>query len=470
MRTLLWRVTLSHLLVSLGALGLLALLSPYFFRAYYARAESRQANAAVSGLAHAASGLVQAGAPSPNLDTIVRNSAGRLGAEVLVVRGSTGEVLSSAPAPRGLGAGEPLELVRPLASDVRLVVRLPLTGLAEILKAQRLMTLAAAGLAALLAVALAVLLSRPISAPLVAMSRAAERLAAEDFSVRVPEAGPLEVASLARSLNHMAAELQQAFEEMRRLDQLRREFVGNASHELRAPLTNIRGFLGAVLDGTAETDEQQVHCLRTASREAERMTRIVEELLQLSRLQADVLRFDLLPQDLETLARGVVGGFAPRLREARVSVAVEAQPLPPVLVDADKLAQVLVNLLDNALRYSPPGGTIRLVLAAVERGVRVTVADEGPGIPPADLPQIWERFHKADPARPRNEPGAGLGLAIVREIVRRHGGEVFARNGEAGGAQVGFVLPPGGETAELESVRRGEAGRRDGQEPASSRS
>jgi signal transduction histidine kinase len=131
-------------------------------------------------------------------------------------------------------------------------------------------------------------------------------------------------------------------------------------------------------------------------------------------------------------------------------------------VDGDKLAQVVVNLLDNALRYSPAGGTITVSVRPASRpesvgvaetadgltfatgpadGVRVAVADEGPGIPQSDLSAIWERFHKVDPARPRSEPGAGLGLAIVKEIVAQHGGEVFAANRASGGAEVGFWLP-----------------------------
>lgn len=439
MRSLSVRVTLSHLLVSLGALGLLTLLSPHFFRDYYARSEMRRVNAAVTGLARAASGLLKRGA-TPDLDRLVRNSANVLGGEVFIVKVSESRVLSNSGRPPGLTTDKRLELSRSLDADTVLILRLPLTGLEYMMQAQRAATFLTAGIAALLAIVLALTLSRAITSPLVAMSQVAERLAAADFTPRVPVKGPAEVASLARSLNRMADGLQAAFDEMQRLDQLRREFVGSASHELRAPLTNIRGFLDAILDGTAATPQEQAQCLQTASAEARRMTRIVEELLELSRLQAGVLEFDFTPQDLRQIAYSVGDSFRRRLQERAVTLQIDAEPLPPLEVDGEKLAQVLVNLLDNALRYSPEPGTITMSLQLKGERVRVSVADEGPGIPPEHLTAIWERFHKADPARPRTQPGAGLGLAIAREIIQRHGGEVFARNREQGGAEVGFEL------------------------------
>jgi len=441
MRSLLVRVTISHLLVSLGALGLLALLSPYFFRTSYAHSEVRRVNAAVTGLSRAATGLLKRDSASPALNTLVRNSANVLGGEVFIVRATDGAVLATSGRHAGPISDKHLELSRPVAENTFLVVRLPLTGLNYMMRAQRAATLVTAGLAALLAIALAVTVSRAISSPLVAMSQAAERLADEDFSARVEERGPEEVVSLARSLNHMAGALEVAFNDMQRLDLLRREFVGNASHELRAPLTNIRGFLDAILDGTATSPQEQTQCLQTASSEARRMTRIVEELLQLSRLQAGVLEFDFAPQDLREIAESIGETFAPRLRDREVSLEIRAGALPEVAVDGDKIAQVLVNLLDNALRYSPVGGTITVTLQAEPGRVRVAVADEGPGIPVKDLPEIWERFHKVDPARPRTQPGAGLGLAIAREIITRHGGDVFAGNREERGAEIGFWLP-----------------------------
>ncbi|MBU0608468.1 MAG: HAMP domain-containing histidine kinase, partial [Armatimonadetes bacterium] len=224
-----------------------------------------------------------------------------------------------------------------------------------------------------------------------------------------------------------------------------REFIASASHELRAPLSSIRGFLGALQDGTADSEEERQRCLSAAAAEARRMTRLVEDLLQLSRLQAGVLEFEFEPTNLREVVEGVVRSFEPRLREHDVQAKLDTEDVPVVMADGERLVQVVVNLLDNALRYSPAGST---VMVTVGRGlvprpdrVVVTVADEGPGIPESDLAEVFERFHKADPARQVGDQGAGLGLAIAKEIVARHGGEVFARNREEGGAEVGFWVP-----------------------------
>ena len=436
MRTLLLRSTVSHLLVSLGAVALFAALSPPLFREYYVRAEDKHLRSAAQGIGRAAEALFRRSPDRRNLQVLVTTSAEVIGGRVdLQIEGETiraGQVSTLAP-------NQHVTVPLPTAHG-SIALSKPLTGWVQMARVQRLVTVLAAAIAGLLSLALAYATARASSAPLVAMSRAAERLAAEDFSVRLPERGPQEIASLARSLNRMAGELERAFSEMHHLDQLRREFVGNASHELRAPLTNIRGFLDAVLDGTAASPEEQTKCLQTASAEARRMTRIVEELLQLSRLQAGVLEFDLAPQDPGDIVASVVAGFEPRLRDRRVNLAVRAETATRASVDGDKIAQVLVNLLDNALRYSPPGATITVAVRPQGERVQVSVADEGPGIPIGKLEEIWERFHKADPSRPRTEPGsrsrpgnrAGDRAAPWRGSVRpppravRRGGGVLA--------------------------------------------
>lgn len=232
--------------------------------------------------------------------------------------------------------------------------------------------------------------------------------------------------------------------EAERLERLRREFVANASHELRAPLTSIQGFLGAVADGTAESEEQRQRCLRLAAEEAERMRRLVDQLLDLSRLQAQVAPLDRQPLDLRRIAEAAVEVMAPQAQAKSVILRLEADPVPPVHGDGDRLMQVLVNLVDNAVRFSPPAGEVLVqVRQAGEDRVEVTVRDRGPGIPETDLLLVWERFHKADRSRQRSQSGAGLGLAIAREIVLAHGGGVRAQNAPEGGAVLSFTLPTG---------------------------
>lgn len=237
--------------------------------------------------------------------------------------------------------------------------------------------------------------------------------------------------------------------EAERLERLRREFVANASHELRAPLTSIQGFLGAVADGTAATADDRARCLRIAAEQAELMRRLVDQLLDLSRLQAGVAPFDMQRLDLGPIIAGAVEALSPQAAARDLTVTVQVDRIPPVRADGDRVMQVLVNLLDNAIRFSPRGGEVT-VSAQTEAGagrVVVSVRDEGPGIPEEDLPLIWERFHKADRARSRADGGAGLGLAIAREIVVGHGQEVSARNLEGRGAVLAFTLPLAGESA-----------------------
>lgn len=232
--------------------------------------------------------------------------------------------------------------------------------------------------------------------------------------------------------------------EAERLERLRREFVANASHELRAPLTSIQGFLGAVADGTAATDDDRARCLRIAAEQAELMRRLVDQLLDLSRLQTGMAPFDMQRLDLGPLIAGAVEALSPQAAAKDLIVTVRADDLPPVRADGDRIMQVLVNLLDNAIRFSPPGGEVTVSAetegGAPGGGVVVSVRDEGPGIPEEDLPLIWDRFHKADRSRSRADGGAGLGLAIAREIVVGHGRQVWARNVEGGGAVFSFTL------------------------------
>jgi signal transduction histidine kinase len=456
MRSLLWRLTLSHLVVSLLAVALVALLTPPLFFRFYSAAEARRGQAIATGLARAAAPLLHEGARSPHLQRLITTSAQVLAAEVSIVAADDSVIVSSnavvqpgRPLPAAPRAPQRLaEYQYPVSGGHQIIIRKPVPGWQDLLRAQRAVTGVVSLAAVVLALLLALASARAVSAPLVEMSRAAHELAEGNFAVSLDERGPAEVRSLATSMNHMAQSLAS-------LDQLRRDFIASASHELRAPLTSIRGFLDALQDGTASGEEERRRCLQAASAEARRMTRLVEDLLQLSRLQAGVLEFQFAPTNLRQLVDGVLQTFESRLRERDVRAELQADEVPPVMADGERLVQALVNLLDNALRYAPSGSTIEVRVGRDfqdrpmagpgcpgPRGVIVTVTDHGPGIPEADLPDIFERFHKADAARPVGDHGAGLGLAIAKEIVLRHGGEVFARNREEGGAEVGFWVPP----------------------------
>lgn len=431
MRSLLWRLTLSHLLVALGVVLVISALSPTLLVRYYTQSEQQRVDAAGRGIARVIDSLAQSGARR-DLELLVGTSA-RVIAGGVRLQTPSGDITAGNVS---FTPGQSCHYTT-LTRGGMLTVTVPLVGARQLLSVQRQVTLWAALAAIVLAIYLAYASANATSAPLVAMSRAAKQLADGDFAVSLRETGPTEVRSLAASMNHMAQSLAS-------LDELRRDFIASASHELRAPLTSIRGFLDALQDGTATAEADRMRCLQSASSEVRRMTRLVEELLQLSRLQAGVLEFELAPTDLQQLIEGVLQSFEARLRERGVTARLQVQyqkHLPDVLADGERLVQVMVNLLDNALRYSPRGGEIEVRLEWQAQHVICTVRDHGPGIPEADLADIFERFHKADPARQVGDQGAGLGLAIAKEIVLRHGGEVFARNAAGGGAEVGFWVP-----------------------------
>jgi PAS domain S-box-containing protein len=227
----------------------------------------------------------------------------------------------------------------------------------------------------------------------------------------------------------------------RRLEQMRRQFISDASHEIRTPLTAIGGFAHAIVDGTAATEEERRRSAKMIVREVERLTRLVTDLLNLSRIESGAVTLDLEPIDLPELIQGAIESLAGQAVEKglRLGADVVGQ-LPPVRADADRIHQVLVNLLSNALRYSSDG-EIR-VQAQPENGwVKVSVMDSGSGIPADQLTHIWERFHRADSSRARQDGGTGLGLAIVRSIIEAHGGKVSAESELGKGSTFSFTLP-----------------------------
>jgi len=211
--------------------------------------------------------------------------------------------------------------------------------------------------------------------------------------------------------------------------QSQRDFVANVSHELKTPLTSIQGFAQAILDGTASTVEARSQAAEVIYDESNRMHRMVLDLLDLARLDAGTADLERAPFNLEALLKSVAERFTPQSREAGVKLVTEIRPLPGFIGDGDRLSQVFTNLVDNALKHTPPGGTVKLNARDEGGWVEVSVADSGPGIPPEELSRIFERFYQLDKAR-KGGPGrgVGLGLAIAREIIQAHGGTISAQS------------------------------------------
>lgn len=300
------------------------------------------------------------------------------------------------------------------------------------------------GLAA--ALLLGFLLSQSVAAPLRNIARAARNVARGNYRQRVPVTGPREVRDLASNFNRMT-------EEVQRSQQTLRDFLMNISHELKTPLTSIHGFSEAILDGTIDDQPGISRSARIISDESTRVLRLVEELLDLSRIESGQVLMRQEEVDLAELFGHVSEVFALRAEESEVRLLLEAAPDVRVRGDYDRLEQVLNNLLDNALRHTPKGGTVRLTSRPVQYGqVQVTVSDTGKGIPADDVPMLFDRFYRA--ANGRNLKGYGLGLAITREIVRAHGGDIWARSELGKGTEFIFTLPAMGAGQAPVSARR----------------
>ena len=237
--------------------------------------------------------------------------------------------------------------------------------------------------------------------------------------------------------------------ELRRLEQVRTEFVANVSHELRTPLTAIHGYLETLLAGALEERENARRFLEIVFRHTERLGRLLDDLTDLSNIELGRVSLKLAPTRLDEVAESVLAIIRPKAESGRVTLGSQLpSDLPPVSADRDRLAQIFINLVDNAVKYTPEGGRVTVSARPVAGGrVEVTVADTGIGIPPADLPRITERFYRVDRARSRELGGTGLGLAIVKHLVLAHGGEFWIESEPGRGTTVCFTLPSSGPTA-----------------------
>jgi len=280
------------------------------------------------------------------------------------------------------------------------------------------------------AVALAVLLSRWVARPLGRMAQAARALAAGEHRP-IPVEGPAEVQTLARAFNEMSRQVEAS-------QRSQREFVANVSHELKTPLTSVQGFAQAILDGTASDPDAVRQAAQVIYDEAARMHRLVLDLLDLARLDAGTADLLREPVDLAALARNVVQRMQPQAQAAQVALTVNGVDALVVYGDGDRLAQVLTNLLDNALKHTPPGGEVTVRVQEEAGWALCVVRDTGQGIPPEALPRIFERFYQLDQAR---RGGAGLGLSIAYEIVRAHGGTIAVQSEPGKGSVFVVKLP-----------------------------
>jgi two-component system sensor histidine kinase BaeS len=289
---------------------------------------------------------------------------------------------------------------------------------------------AAVIVAAVASVVLSIVLARMLARPIEEVGAAARRVAEGDYAARVPREGPEELVGLADSFNQMA-------ESLERQETMRRDFIANAAHELRTPLTNLQGYLEALRDGVITADRATYESLWD---EAERLVRLSRSLDALVEGDSATTPRHLEEIDLAMAIRQALDLAQPSLERASLRLVVDVPDRLPARANPDALAQVLGNLISNAARYTPAGGTVTVRAERRPSDLLVSISNTGDGIPPDDLPRVFERFYRVEKSRDRARGGAGIGLAIVKQLVEAGGGRVGAESSD-GLTRFWFSLP-----------------------------
>jgi two-component system, OmpR family, sensor kinase len=326
--------------------------------------------------------------------------------------------------------------VADIGSRLRLLIVL---GRVEPVLAQRALirpVVVALGIGLALAAVLAWWLARSVARRLDPLRDASAAIAAGDLSARAPVTGDDEIAAAAGAFNEMAAALAAARDR-------EHDFLLSVGHDLRTPLTTIRGYAEALAAGDVP-GEDLARVAGVLHAQADRLSRLVEDLMLLARLEAGEYRLRPEEVDLAAHVAGVAGEHRPAADAARVRLVVERRDEVRVVVDPDRIAQITSNLVENALRYTPEGGTVTVRVGRLEAGPGLEVADTGPGIDPVDLPRVFERLYVAQRYRAVRPEGSGLGLSIVDRLVRAMGGRVVVDSTPGSGTTVTVVFPSGG--------------------------
>lgn len=343
----------------------------------------------------------------------------------------------------------------------------PLSEVQERVNTLRLQILAAAALSFLPAIVLAGFFARLVSAKLGRIIDYAGELARGNFKARLQKMGKDELGILSKKLNEtgenlerMFNELQKEHAELEKLERIRKDFVINVSHELRTPLAAIQGYSETLLDGALEDPQNNVRFVKIIKQNAERLTSLTADLLTLSRLEMKRQEFQFAAYRVNDLLEDTVDTLRPTA--ARNNVRLELQPLSngqQVFCDREAFYQILSNLVDNAVKYSPQGATVRVSATEVveddQNFVQLAVSDSGIGIPEEDLPRLFERFYRVDKARSRELGGTGLGLSIVKHLVLSHNGKVRVSSEIGKGSTFYVLLPMEDLSAEISTASHG---------------
>jgi len=450
----LWvRLTLAFLLISLAAISVVAVLSLNATNSQFRRYVVASGSGAQSGAVAALTGYYEQTGSWEGVDGLLGQLApggggrGRVdqgqagpnfaiaGTDGRVIASRTGELVGETLSAETLrqGAsllvdGQPVGVLLNLRSAEAVLDTHAQLFLKQV---QASLVWAALG-AAVLSLVLGFATSRLLTAPIARLTAAAQAIAAGDLSQRVDVQSRDETGVLGQAFNDMAASLAAA-------ETARKNLIADVSHELRTPLTVVQGNLQAILDGVYPLEMGQVTSLYEETR---LLTRLVDDLHDLALADAGQLRLERSASDLADLARAAVAQFGPVAEAGEVALGLSLpEERVVVLGDADRLAQVLRNLLSNALRHTPAGGEVAVDLEARGDTVHLRVRDTGSGIAPEDLPRVFDRFYRGDRSRSRQGGGAGLGLAIARQLVRAHGGELTVDSKTGEGTTFSITLP-----------------------------
>lgn len=287
--------------------------------------------------------------------------------------------------------------------------------------------------ALLSALIVSLFVSRRVVTPIRQMMEASQRIAAGHYQERVEAAGRDELGQLAHSFNQMATTLEQT-------EAMRRDLIANVAHELRTPLTSIKGYMEGMIDGVlpASPDTyQQIY------QEADRLQRLVNDLQELSRVEAGAFKLECRPLAISELIQHITAHLRPQFEEKHVTLTLHLPAnLPPVLADKDRLSQVLLNLVGNALQYTPSGERVSISAGIENQALLIAISDTGIGIPAEHLPHLFNRFYRVDKSRSRAGGGSGIGLTIAKHLVEAHGGHIWASSAGTGkGSTFSFSVP-----------------------------
>jgi two-component system, OmpR family, phosphate regulon sensor histidine kinase PhoR len=320
-------------------------------------------------------------------------------------------------------------------------VSLELTDVHWIMYEIRFKIVLAAIVVLVLVIVASQVIARRLSNPIVEIGDIVKEIKAGNLDQKLPVRSQDEIGRLAALINEMTDRLKADIEQMKKLERVRSEFLGNVSHELRTPIFSLKGFLETLLDGAIDDKSVNRAFVEKAYHHASRLDGLLTDLIEISRIESGEMKMSFRYFDASSWLKQLAGDFSDSVTKRQQTLIVEVPDREiPVLGDKDRLKQAVSNIIDNAIKYSSEGSATTIRLEVGESNVTISVADAGPGIEPEHLPRIFERFYRVDKARSREVGGTGLGLAIVKHIVEAHGSKIIVTSEVGKGTTFSFKL------------------------------